>query len=253
MFFSATKAHRKQAIKKIVSMVVAVLCGLLILVFVFGNRIHVPMVEETRTEPAEATAASTTAATTAMPTVTVASTDPSNAFVGQQPVGTASVSTKVPIRSVECSSNQPSTGKYGRSFGPEKAVDGDFNTCWMVAGEPTPADHWIKLNFWSKQRVAGIRLLNGNGWDGYYNGEKVENDLFGLNGRIREFSIIFNGGSIAMPYTAKDVREESFEQNVFRFNTPIETDYIVLLIHTAYPGSKWTTVACLSEIEAFSE
>ena len=157
--------------------------------------------------------------------------------------------TAIPVQRVSCSSDQ-GKGKYGRSFGADMAVDGDYNTCWMVAGDVAGRGNWIQLDFGAPETVSGIRLLNGNGWDGYYNGEKVEDGLFDLNGRIQAFTLTFSDGT-TQSFTASDVREQTFGVNVFYFDQPVTTQFVRLQIDSGYPGSKWTTVACLSELEAF--
>lgn len=151
--------------------------------------------------------------------------------------------------SIRASADQGSGG-YGRSYGAQMAADGDFNTCWMVAGKQDGIGNWIELQFDAPTAVSGIQLLNGNGWDGYYQGQKVQRDLFSLNGRVRDFTLTFSDGS-ARTFTARDVREETFGANRFFFDEPITTTSIRLTIDSGYSGSKWTTVCCLSEIAAF--
>ena len=156
----------------------------------------------------------------------------------------------IPIVSVEASDPIVDDG-FGRTFGPENAIDCDRNTCWMT-GDPTQGETYIRFNFGSVQRVAELRFLNGDTWDGTGKGKTLQDDPYHANGRVQTFSVIFNGGSVALPFTAKDVREESYGENVFRLPAVIETDFIVLLIHEAYPGNNGTVTVGISEFEAIA-
>ena len=155
----------------------------------------------------------------------------------------------IPISEVSCSSDQGS-GEYNRKFTPEMAIDGDHNTCWMAAGGVGGSGNWIRFDFGREQTVSGIEFLNGNCWDGYYNGTKVASNLYRINGRIKQFTLTFSDGS-TISYTADDVYETDFRSNVFVFDQPVTTSYIRLYVDSGYPGDKWDTVVCLAEFAAF--
>ncbi|MBR0537569.1 MAG: discoidin domain-containing protein [Clostridia bacterium] len=161
---------------------------------------------------------------------------------------------KIPFTRATASSDQGVGSDPGRTFYPSNAIDGNYSTCWMVnstgAGS-AGAGNWIRFEFSGEQTVRGVRLLNGNGWDGRANGYNDTDDLYGKNGRIKNFTLTFSDGS-KQTFTAADAKEYDFGSNVFYFNTPVRTSSITLTINSGYPGWKYSTVACLSEFEAFS-
>ena len=160
-----------------------------------------------------------------------------------------SVEDAIPFVRVSSSANQPA-GSYGRTYTPDNAADGDPATCWMAAGGQGGAGNWIRFEFDGVKTVTGVALLNGNCWDGYYNGAQVGKDLYYINGRICSFTLTFsNGESVVL--TANDVLSENFFDNLFYLPHPVDTSYIELRVDTGYVGSKWNTVVCLAEFRAF--
>lgn len=158
----------------------------------------------------------------------------------------------ITVANIYCSSYQPD-GSYGRKYTPQMAIDGNPDTCWMAetdGKETAGAGNWIKLDFGTKQTVHGIKLLNGNVWDGYRDGEQVYDDLFSKNGRIKDFELSFSDGS-TLYYTAYDIRETSYNSNIFYFDHSVETEYVILKVRSGYCGYKYSTVVCLSEIVTF--
>ena len=220
---------------KMIAVIAAAAVVLVVLGVLLGKVLSTPEAETT-TPAAETTsaAATSTAQATQTTETTRAAADPNR---------------RIPIAYTSCSTDQ-GAGKYGRNYHADNVADGDFNTCWMAAGDYAGSGTWVQISFDSEQTVSGIELLNGNGWNGYYQGEKVENGLYDLNGRIRDFTLEFSDGSTRR-YTAQDVREESFGKNIFVFSEPVKTQYIRLHVDSGYPGSKWTSVVCLSEFAAF--
>ena len=160
-----------------------------------------------------------------------------------------SVEDAIPFVRVSSSANQPA-GSYGRTYTPDNAADGDPATCWMAAGGQGGAGNWIRFEFGGVKTVTGIALLNGNCWDGYYNGAQVGKDLYNINGRVCTFTLSFSNGETAV-FTANDVLSQSFYDNLFYLPHPVETSYIELHVDTGYVGSKWNTVVCLAEFRAF--
>ena len=130
------------------------------------------------------------------------------------------------------------------------AVDGDYNTCWMAAGGEGGSGNWIQFYFDFDRTISGIEFLNGNCWDGMYQGSRVASNLYNINGRIKEFTLTFSNGD-QKTYMAKDVYETDYGANIFFFDQPVTTSSIRLTVDSGYPGEKWTTVVCLAEFAAF--
>ena len=147
-------------------------------------------------------------------------------------------------------SDYQTNGAYNRVYTPDMAVDSNKNTCWMVKTDDAGAGCWIMLDLGSEQTVHGIKMLNGNSWNGRYNGEVVSSTPFKNNGRIKEFTVYYGNGDYQM-FTAKDVQEDSFGANIFYFDEAVETNYIELYVDSTYTGSKYPETVCLSEIAVF--
>ncbi len=216
--------------------------------------------EDTATDPADVTGPgpgsaaddATSEASDTVPDVTVPDVTVPAATVPDeyQPHDTPpSVEDAIPFTRITSSANQPA-GSYGRTYTPDNAADGDPSSCWMAAGGQGGAGNWIRFEFGGLQTVTGIALLNGNCWDGFYNGAQVGKDLYQINGRIRTFTLTFSNGETAV-FTANDVYSQSFYDNLFYLPHPVETSYVELRVDTGYVGSKWNTVVCLAEFRAF--
>ncbi|MGN0635642.1 MAG: NADase-type glycan-binding domain-containing protein [Acutalibacteraceae bacterium] len=141
-------------------------------------------------------------------------------------------------------------GSYNRTYDSSKAFDRNYDTCWMVSGKQGAVGNWIELYFKTPKQISGIQFLNGNCWNGYYQGEKVAKGVYTANGRVQDFTLTFSDGT-SQSFTAKDVREETYGENRFYFDSTVTTSSIRLTINSAYTGSKWDTVCCISEIAAF--
>lgn len=141
-------------------------------------------------------------------------------------------------------------GSHNRTYDSSNAFDRDYDTCWMVSGKQGAVGNWIELYFETPKQISGIQFLNGNCWNGYYQGEKVAKGVYAANGRVQDFTLTFSDGT-SRSFTAKDVREETYGENRFYFDSTVTTSSIRLTIDSAYTGSKWNTVCCISEIAAF--
>ena len=159
---------------------------------------------------------------------------------------------EIPIARISASSDQ-GKGSEERRYTPDQAIDGDYNTCWMAAAKNNGkggVGNWIQANLDKTTPLNGIKLLNGNGWNGMYQGKQVATNLYNINGRIRDFTLTFSDGTV-FTFTAADVREESFGRNVFRFPHAVDATWVRLTVDSAYIGTKWDTVVCLSELALF--
>ena len=157
----------------------------------------------------------------------------------------------VPVASVSCSGNA-GKGKYNRSYSPNQAVDGNPATCWMAYGTPAGAGSWIKLTFHGETAVNGVEIINGNTWDGVYNGSFISGyeELYEKNGRLRDYVIELSDGS-RISGTAYDVSETRFKSNIITFEHTVQTSYVKLYVKSGYKGYKYPNNVCIGEIQAF--
>ena len=157
----------------------------------------------------------------------------------------------IPVKKATCSSHA-GNGKYDRKYGANMAVDGKAHTCWMAYGVPAGKGNWIKLDFGKKTTVTGVKLINGNTWNGKYNGKFIDgyNNLYEKNGRLRRFTAEFSDGS-TFTGEAYDVKDTSFDSNIFYFDAPVETSYVIIHVDSGYKGNKYKNNVCIGEIQAF--
>ena len=157
----------------------------------------------------------------------------------------------IPVKKVSCSSHA-GNGKYGRKYGADMAIDGKPQTCWMAYGTPAGKGNWIKLDFGKKTTITGIKLINGNTWNGVYKGSFIDgyDKLYEKNGRLHAFTAEISDGW-TFTGIAYDVNETEYETNIFYFDTPVETSYIKLYVVSGYKGYKYKNNVCIGEIQAF--
>ncbi len=157
----------------------------------------------------------------------------------------------IKVKKATCSKHA-GNGKYGRKYGANMAVDGKAETCWMANGKAGGAGNWIKLDFGKKVTVTGIKIINGNTWDGYYKGSFIKgyDELFEKNGRLCDFELEFSDGT-KYTGTAQDSNESFFMDNIFYLDEPVVTSYVKLKVKSGYEGYKYANNVCIGEIQAF--
>lgn len=156
------------------------------------------------------------------------------------------------IVDVSCSRHS-GNGANGRVFTPEMAIDGNPDTCWMAAGGEGGSGNWIQFDFGGEKTLYGIQFLNGNLWDDRVNESDPPSDLYHINGRIKDFTLTFSDGS-TKKFTAADVKElelSEYGENLFMFDSPVQTSFVRITVDSGYPGYKWDTVVCLAEFAAY--
>ncbi|MBR5410107.1 MAG: zinc ribbon domain-containing protein [Clostridia bacterium] len=137
-------------------------------------------------------------------------------------------------------------GEYSRGYLAKNASDGDPESAWMA-----PADGaWIELDFSSEKEIAGIKLLNGNGWDGMLDGRSVLRDPYTAYARVERFTLTFSDGK-TLSFRAKDLKESDFGANIFIFEKPVRTAFVRLTVESVYGGKTYEDYLCLSAFEAF--
>lgn len=131
-----------------------------------------------------------------------------------------------------------------RSFGPEKTHDGYYDSCWCVNTTSTGgAGASIRFNLQQKATVKGVKLVNGNLY-------MPEDDIFKSNGQVKTFTLTFSDGT-RKTFTASYNSSASSAYETFTFDTPVNTDYIILTVDSGYAGAKYTTNVCIGEFAAF--
>ena len=157
----------------------------------------------------------------------------------------------IPVKKATCSKHA-GDGKYNRKYGAGMAVDGNPETCWMAYGKPAGKGNWIKLDFGKKTTVTGIKIINGNTWDGVYKGSFIKGyeELYEKNGRLCKYELEFSDGT-KISGKAADVNESDFSANIIYFDHPIETSYVKLYVKSGYKGYKYENNVCIGEIQAF--
>ena len=137
--------------------------------------------------------------------------------------------------SAEASSYLPPS-EYNTYF-PENVVDGIKSTPWVEGVEGYGDKEFIQINFNKRSTIKGIRILNGYN---YVKSDGVGNRFF-KNSRVEQATLRFSDGS-EIPIILEDNNE--FQTFTFPEKT---TDYVILVIESAYKGTKWDDT-CISEI-----
>ena len=127
-----------------------------------------------------------------------------------------------------------------RSFEAYKAIDGDGDTCWCVnTNEKEGAGAQLRIALESVSQVSGFKLVNGNQFRPY-------EDIYSLNGQVKDFTLKFSNGK-EIAFTAEyNAGDPNYYQDI-SFSEPIETEYIILIVHSSYVGTKYNTNVCLTE------
>ena len=157
----------------------------------------------------------------------------------------------IPVKKTSCSGSA-GKGKYGRKYGSDMAVDGKPETCWMAYGTPAGKGSWIRLDFAKTTTIKGIEFINGNTWNGVYKGKFIEGyeELYEKNGRLHDFTLEFSDGT-QLSGSADDIKETEYEENIFVFNSPIKTRYVIIYVESGYKGYKYENNVCIGEISVF--
>jgi len=123
------------------------------------------------------------------------------------------------------------------SYNASLAIDGNYETAWCE-GVPGPGiGEWIELSAESKQRVDGIKIINGY---------RKSDEAYMNNNRIKTVTI-----------TAEDGFSESFVIPAgewtwyvgIEFSVPVYTSWLRLTIDDVYPGDSDSEDTLISEIE----
>ena len=131
-----------------------------------------------------------------------------------------------------------------RSFEAYRAIDKDVDTCWCVNTKETGgAGAKIRITLKSKAPISGFRLVNGNQFRPY-------DDIYSANGQIKDFTLEFSNGK-TLSFTADYNDGDPNNYQDIALSEPIETEYIILTVNSAYVGDPYNTNVCLTEFDVY--
>ena len=161
---------------------------------------------------------------------------------------TAAAPTAAPVISRAATENgnvlQNSNADASRSFGADRALDGDPLTCWCVnTAAQGGAGAAIRFVLQEETAVTGFRIVNGNLYE-------PADRLFQRNGQLCRFTLTFSNGE-TQTFTASQNTSGTPFFETFTFDKPITTGSILLTVESAYTGSKFKTNVCLGEFDVF--
>ncbi len=139
---------------------------------------------------------------------------------------------------------QNSNASSNRSFGADRALDGDPLTCWCVnTTAEGGAGAAIRFVLQEETAVTGFKIVNGNLYE-------PTDRLFQKNGQLCRFKLTFSNGE-TQTFTASQNTSGAPFFETFTFDKPITTGSILLTVESAYPGYKFKTNVCLGEFDVF--
>ena len=139
---------------------------------------------------------------------------------------------------------QNSNASSNRSFGADRALDGDPLTCWCVnTTAEGGAGASIRFVLQEETVVTGFRIINGNLYE-------PTDRLFQKNGQLCQFTLTFSNGE-KQTFTASQNTSGTPFYETFNFDKPITTGSILLTVESVYPGYKFKTNVCLGEFDVF--
>ena len=141
--------------------------------------------------------------------------------------------------SVLVSSNVDNT----RSFGAEKTIDNQYDTCWCVNTANGGIGAEIRFNLAKTSSVNGFMMINGNLY-------MPETDIYRSNGQVKEFTLTFSDGS-SKSFIAEYNSDASSNFEYFEFDSPVVTDYIILTVNSSYVGQKYSENVAIGEVDIY--
>lgn len=113
----------------------------------------------------------------------------------------------------------------------------DNSDCWSENASGDGVGEWIKLSLPSKQKINGLRIING-----YAGTEKQYTN----NGKVKKLKVEFSNGQSATAELKVLSASKRKSVQVLTFNTPVVTDYVKLTILEVEPGKNPDT--CLTYV-----
>lgn len=131
-----------------------------------------------------------------------------------------------------------------RTFGADRAVDGNVDSCWCVnTAWDGGAGAEIRFDLDAVHTVTGLRIVNGNQ-------HLPEEDIYRSNGQIMDFTVQTSSGVYSFTASFNPGDPNFYEQ--LDFPEPVETDHIVITVDSSYVGVKYGYNVCLTELEVLA-
>jgi len=145
---------------------------------------------------------------------------------------------EIPIKFAEASSilSAQLGGHPKDFFGPRKAIDNDWTTCWAEGVAGIGAGEWIKVVWLTKEVPAYVAVLPG--WA--KSKARWEN-----NPRLREIEIILSDGVRQVA-----AFEDHMQMQFVKLTSDQPAEWAKLVIRAVYPGKKFEDTS-ISEIKVF--
>ena len=119
-----------------------------------------------------------------------------------------------------------------------------MDTCWCVNTKETGgAGAKIRITLEAKSQISGFKIVNGNQFRPY-------EDIYSANGQIKDFTLEFSNGK-TISFTADYNNGDPNNYQDIALSEPIETEYIILAVNSAYVGDPYNTNVCLTEFDVY--
>ena len=142
-------------------------------------------------------------------------------------------------RFVSASASSVLPDQQGHNYSASNLLKND-GTCWCENASGYGEGEWIKLSLPGKQRVSGLRIING------YAGTEKQYDY---NCKIAGLTISFSdGSSTTVSLNVFNTADRKTVQTI-SFDTPVDTDYVQLTIKSVVKGNCPDT--CLTYVEPY--
>lgn len=145
--------------------------------------------------------------------------------------------TKKDIEKIIASSTLTETGFDHKV---ENLLDKNKESCWCEGVEGAGINEYVEVTFKKEMLISEVDIFNG-----YSKKQKSYEN----NGRVSKIKIYYTGGSIETDLKDKSWKEVEGKEftDIISFNTPIETNYIRIVILGAFDGTKFEDT-CISEL-----
>ena len=148
--------------------------------------------------------------------------------------------------SVDCvvldSSNLPGD----RSFGADRTVDGNLDSCWCasttIPNSPDASGSGIVCTLEGPVKIIGFSMVNGNLY-------LPEEELYLRNGQVKMFTVTLGGE--AYSFEADFNYGDQTMVQYYRLPEPVLADSFEFRVDAVYPGEKYATNVCVTEFTAY--
>ena len=121
-------------------------------------------------------------------------------------------------------------------FGPRKAIDNDWSTCWAEGVPGFGKGEWIKVIWLTKEVSSFVAILPG------WAKNKVR---YGNNPRPRDIELVFSSG-----FRQQAALEDRMQMQFVQIKNDQAAEWVKIVIQSVYPGKKFEDTS-ISEIKIF--